>query len=196
MQMVHKPTFQLGPEYKYPWLIGMWRLLAQKSQLGPSPRPRRSLTLTVALEAAQGYLINGRKHFELPVSAATTLHSPSLFPILAQPFPAGSIANFTFERGLQLNPVGVLMSLSPPTSISVHLLDLEIPNAKVVNCVSSREISNKFFPMRFCICAYIYFSAHSQCLGSSPAPNLIKLMLQVNSPCIPPGETLYILHRL
>lgn len=39
MQMVHKPTFQLGPEYKYPWLIGMWRLLAQKASLGQAPRP-------------------------------------------------------------------------------------------------------------------------------------------------------------
>ena len=63
MQMVHKPTFQLGPEYKYPWLIGMWRLLAQKAPLGPSPRPRRSLTLSVMLEAAQGYFVNGRNDF-------------------------------------------------------------------------------------------------------------------------------------
>lgn len=60
MQMVHKPTFQLGPEYKYPWLIGMWRLLAQKAPPGAPPGPRRSLTLTVTLEAAQGYLVNGR----------------------------------------------------------------------------------------------------------------------------------------
>lgn len=63
MQMVHKPTFQLGPEYKYPWLIGMWRLLAQKTRLGPAPRPRRSLTLSVVLEAAQGYSVNGRNDF-------------------------------------------------------------------------------------------------------------------------------------
>lgn len=86
MQMVHKPTFQLGPEYKYPWLIGMWRLLAQKAPLGASPRPRRSLTLTVMLEAAQGYLVNGRNDFQLPVSAATTLHSPSLFFFFPQSF--------------------------------------------------------------------------------------------------------------
>lgn len=63
MQMVHKPTFQLGPEYKYPWLIGMWWLLAQKASLGQAPRPRRSLTLSVMLEAAQGYSVIGRNDF-------------------------------------------------------------------------------------------------------------------------------------
>lgn len=62
MQMAHKPTFQLGLEYKYQWLIGMWRLLAQKPLLGPSPGPRHSLT-PVMLEAAQGYLINGCNDF-------------------------------------------------------------------------------------------------------------------------------------
>ena len=89
-QMVDKPTFQLGWKYKYPWLIGMWRLLAQKAQIGQAPRPRRSLTLSVMLEAAQGYFEIGHNNFKLSVFVVTTLYIPvSVFSV---PSSASSIA--------------------------------------------------------------------------------------------------------
>lgn len=52
MQMVHEPTFQLGPQYKYPWLIGMWRLLAQKGS--SAWRISRTPLLTHACSQAAG----------------------------------------------------------------------------------------------------------------------------------------------
>lgn len=52
MQMVHEPTFQLGPQYKYPWLIGMWRLLAQKDS--SAWRVSRTPSLTHARRHAGG----------------------------------------------------------------------------------------------------------------------------------------------
>lgn len=43
---------------------------------------------------------------------------------------------------------------------------------------------------------FLYILPTANALGFSPAANLIWLTLQVNGPCILPGETLYILHRL
>lgn len=131
MQMAREPTFQLGPQYKYPWLIGMWRLLAQKGGSSPppgaSPGPRRSLTLAVTLEAVQGY----------PPSRLLPSHSPStrqwprrLLRQLRPPsflhsllffsfalllcFLPPSWLDFTFERGLGLNPTEVLICAATP----------------------------------------------------------------------------------
>lgn len=98
--MAREPTFQLGPQHKYPWLIGMWRLLAQKGGSSPppgaSPGPRRSLTLAVTLEAAQGYPpLLPASPLPLPLhtsmdaattaSAASTLLS-SLLAVFSLPF--------------------------------------------------------------------------------------------------------------
>lgn len=55
-------TFQLGPQYKYPWLIGMWTAAGCTKGFGlarvqgPSSPRRRSLTPSALLDAARGSL--------------------------------------------------------------------------------------------------------------------------------------------
>lgn len=139
MQMVHKPTFQLGLEYKYPWLIGMWRLLAQKARAWPVSKTP-SLTHSLSHAGSRPRLLRQWSQWFLTPHVRLS-HPPFSIPVSIPPAP--SLLTLHLKEAYSWTRLDVWCPFFP-LARSVHQLDLEISAAKCVNCVFSVNISNKF----------------------------------------------------
>ncbi|CAB1429087.1 unnamed protein product [Pleuronectes platessa] len=134
VQMVHKPTFQLGPEYKYPWLIGMWRLLAQKASAWPGSR-----TLSLTHSPGRGWkppkvtlsmdaMISNSLCLPRPLSLLFSI------PVAIRPAPSPAssvIMGDELPDNLSLRPESLSpgpVGLTIPVSISILLIHLPPPD--------------------------------------------------------------------